>query len=41
MFAIGTDDEIRHAWCERLDRPWTEWRVLDHEMAPVPLPPPA
>jgi hypothetical protein len=37
VFAIG-DDEIRHAWAERVGRPWTVGRLLDHETAPVPLP---
>jgi hypothetical protein len=39
VFAIGDDDEIRHAWCERLDWPWTDWRLLEHETGPVPPPP--
>ena len=37
VFAIGADDEVYHAWCERLDWPWTPWRLLEHEKAPAPL----
>ena len=36
-FVLGTDDEIRHAWCERLGTPWTEWLLLERETAGLRL----
>ena len=36
-FVLGADDELRHAWCERLGAPWTDWLLLERETAGLRL----
>jgi hypothetical protein len=38
-FVLGTDDEVRHAWCPRLGAPWTDWQLLEREMSGLRLAP--
>lgn len=36
-FAVGMQDDVYHKWYDRLDSPWTEWILLDHEASPLHL----